>query len=144
MSLYLNNDIKQVGRRQIIEFGLVFFLVLSVIIPLVSLWRNDWIWQNWLDWSFSAGIAIKFLCLTTGTRMAPIYVGWMKLALLLGTVMTAVIVSLVFVFIITPIGLVKRLFKSNTDYIKTIDSDLQSYWLDTQPNDKPERMEKMY
>jgi hypothetical protein len=144
MSLYLNNDIKQVGRRQIIEFGLVFFLVLSVIIPLVSLWRNDWIWQNWLDWSFSAGIAIKFLCLTTGTRMAPIYVGWMKLALLLGTVMTAVIVSLVFVFIITPIGLVKLLFKSNTDYIKTIDSDLQSYWLDTQPNDKPERMEKMY
>ena len=144
MSLYLNNDIKQVSRRQIIEFGLVFFLILSVIIPIVSLWRNDWIWQNWLDWSFSAGIAIKFLCLTTGTRMAPIYVGWMKLALLLGTVMTAVIVSLVFVFIITPIGLVKRLFKSNTDYIKTIDSDLQSYWLDTQPNDKPERMEKMY
>jgi hypothetical protein len=76
--------------------------------------------------------------------MAPIYVGWMKLALLLGTVMTAVIVSLVFVFIITPIGLIKRLFKSNTDYIKIIDSDLQSYWLDTQPNDKPERMEKMY
>ncbi len=144
MSLYLNNDIKQVSRRQIIEFGLVFFLILSVIIPIVSLWRNDWIWQNWLDWSFSAGIAIKFLCLTTGTRMAPIFVGWMKLALLLGTVMTAVIVSLVFVFIITPIGLVKRLFKSNTDYIKTIDSDLQSYWLDTQPNDKPERMEKMY
>jgi hypothetical protein len=144
MSVNYKNSSNQVSRRQIIEFGLVFFLVLSLIIPLVSLWKNDWVWQSWLDWSLSAGITILILSLTTGTKMAPIYLGWMKLAMVLGTVMTALIVSLVYLFIITPIGLLKRLFRSNTDYHKDLDPTLKSYWVDTELNSDPERMEKMY
>jgi multisubunit Na+/H+ antiporter MnhG subunit len=66
------------------------------------------------------------------------------LALLMGTIMTAAIVTLVFYFVITPIGLVRALLRSNSDYKKTSDRDTHTYWVDRKEPFDPKSMEKMY
>jgi hypothetical protein len=142
--MFSNTDLIPVNRRRIIEFGFVFFVVLSIIIPLISLWRNDWEWQPWLDWSVAIGLSLFILCLSTGTLMAPFYRAWMKLAIIMGTIMTAIIVSIVFVFLITPIGLLKRILKSKSDYEKEIQTERLSYWNEVQFDNDPKRLEKMY
>lgn len=133
-----------VTRRKIVEFGAVFFAVLTIVIPVFVLWRNDWTWFAWLDWSVAAGIAMLLLCLGTGMMMAPVYKVWMRLALVLGTIMTAVIISVVFILLITPIGLIRRVLRSNSDYSKEFDRQMNTYWVDRAEKHDPRRMEKMY
>jgi hypothetical protein len=133
-----------VTRRKIVEFGVVFFAVLAVILPLFVVWRNDWSWIAWLDWSVAAGIAMMALCLSTGMMMAPIYKLWMRLALVLGTIMTAVIITIVFYVLITPIGLARRILRSKSDYVQSFDRQADSYWVQRSDGHDSRRMEKMY
>jgi hypothetical protein len=133
-----------VTRRKILEFGAVFFIVLSVIVPVIVTWRNGWTWVAWVDWPLAAGIAMLVLCMVPGMMMAPVYKLWMRLALILGTIMTAVIVTIVFYLVITPIGLIRRLLRSKSDYKQTFDPKAESYWTDRTDRFDPSRMEKMY
>ncbi len=133
-----------VTRRKIVEFGAVFFAVLSVVLPLFVAWRNDWSWVAWLDWSVAAGVAMLLLCMSTGMMMAPVYKVWMRLALVLGTIMTAVIITVVFVLLITPIGVLRRVLRSKSDYSKAFDRQKGSYWVDREGAYDPRSMEKMY
>lgn len=133
-----------VSRRKIVEFGVVMFAVLGVIIPLFVTWRNGWDWLPWLSASVGIGATLLLLCVTTGMMMAPVYRAWMRVALLLGTIMTTLIVTVVFVIIITPIGLIRRLLRSRSDYTKRFDRSVGSYWIDRADDDNPSRMEKMY
>jgi hypothetical protein len=133
-----------VTRRKIVEFGVVFFAVLAIIVPMFVFWRNDWTWVSWLDWSVAAGVAMIALCLGTGMMMAPVYKLWMRIALVLGTIMTAVIVTVVFFLVITPIGLIRRLLRSKSDYKQSFDREADSYWVDRLEAFDPKRMEKMY
>lgn len=133
-----------VSRRKIVEFGVVMFTVLSVVIPLIVAWRHGWVWQPWLGASVGVGATLLLLCIATGMMMAPVYRAWMRVALILGTVMTTLIVTVVFVLVITPIGLSRRLLRSRSDYTKRFDRSASSYWVDRADDDLPSRMEKMY
>lgn len=144
MKLFAINETIHVTRRKIIEFGVVLFVMLSIVIPIIILWQNDWIWQNWLDWTFALGMSFLILCLSTGTKMAPFYLAWMKFALILGTIVTGFIVSLVFLFLITPVGLIKRLSNGKTDYSKEFKTTHSSYWIESKTSQHPNQMEKMY
>jgi hypothetical protein len=133
-----------VTRRKIVEFGAVFFTVLSVIVPVIVVWRNNWSWVAWLDWSIAAGLAMIALCMSTGMMMASVYKMWMRLALVLGTIMTAVIVTFVFYLVITPIGLLRRVMRSKSDYTKSFDLQKDTYWDERSDKYDPVSMEKMY
>ena len=58
--------------------------------------------------------------------LKPMYLVWMTIAVILGWVMTRVILSMVFYFILTPISLITRLLSEDFLALKRIDSD--SYW----------------
>lgn len=133
-----------VTRRKILEFGLVFFVILAVIVPVYVGWKHAWEWQAWLWWPVGIGTALMGLCAATGMWMAPVYRAWMRLALLLGTVMTAVIVTLVFYLLITPIGLLRRALGSKSAYLKGFDRQAPTYWTAREEKADAAGMEKMY
>jgi len=133
-----------VTRRNIVEFGIVMFSVLAVVIPLIVVWRNSWQWQEWLVWLAGSGVLLLVLTTTTGMLMAPVYRGWMFLALILGTIMTGLIVTLVFFLLITPIGLIRRLIGSSSNYKKRIDSSATTYWIERSDAKHHSNIEKMY
>lgn len=120
------------------------FSVFAVIIPLFVSWRNSWEWAGWFNVSIGLGASLLLLCLATGMMMAPVYRAWMRVALVLGTVMTTLIVTVVFALIITPIGLARRVLRSKSDYARGFDRSAASYWIDRTEDDHPARMEKMF
>ena len=58
-----------------------------------------------------------------------IYKVWMKLTVPLGWVMTRAILSILFFLVITPIGLVMRIFGNNPLDLKFNRESTNSYWI---------------
>jgi hypothetical protein len=94
-----------------------------------------------------ASLALIFLLsgIIKPNFLKPLYAAWMYLALILGTVMSMLIISLVYYFLMTPIGVVRRIIKSKGHYQTGFDASAESYWI---PKDKKEvdplKLEKQY
>ena len=73
-------------------------------------------------------IAVAFLGLgyIIPAILKPIYIVWMVFALILGWLMTRVILILVYYIILTPIGIITKLF--GEDFLKLKKSNVGSYW----------------
>ena len=119
------------------KFGIIVGTVLLIIAGLLF-WKEKESFQLFLTIGIVlsvAGIAIPFI-------LKPIYWVWMVLATILGWFMTHVILSLLFYAVLTPIGLIGRLFGKQFLDLK-MDGSKQSYWnvrkveaFDTQNHEK--------
>lgn len=133
-----------VTPQKIREFGHIMLIGLGILLPLWIFWQRDWVWDSRLWGLIGLGLIIEGLCIWLGLRMAPVYRAWMLLAIWMGSVMTAVIVSVVFFLLITPIGLIRRLFKFSSDYQAYPDKRMLTYWKDRNEVIPSEQLEKMY
>ncbi|NNE71260.1 MAG: hypothetical protein HKN29_12970, partial [Rhodothermales bacterium] len=90
------------------------------------------------------GLALFLAGLVAPGILRGIYPVWMALALVLGTIMTTVLLTLVFYLIVTPIGLVLRLVGKDPMHRRP-DASLTTYWItrSDESNDVG-RMEKYY
>jgi hypothetical protein len=111
------------GRKEVRKFGLLF----AAIGLLLAAWL---LYKGSAAWVWPAGGGLFFLL--TGMFaypvLRPIYAGWMRFAYVLGWVNTRVILSLFFYLVITPIGLLMRLFGRDPMHRKP-DSTVASYWV---------------
>ena len=132
-----------VSPKKIRDFGWVMLIVLSVLVPLFISWRNGWIIMPLMGWFMGVGLLLFLPSVTFPKIMAPVYKAWMTLAILLGLFMTKVIISLVFIFMMTPIGLIRRFFVKDPLKLE-IDHQAETYWVDKEPNDDKTSYEKQY
>ncbi len=110
-------------RQDLRQFGWVFGGALTALSGLA--WYKD-------SPAFPYLLGVGALIATTGT-LAPIalrylYFVWMTIGLTLGTIMTAIILSVVFVVAITPIGLVMKLLGKDPMQ-RRIDPEAPTYWI---------------
>ncbi|MGA7304682.1 MAG: SxtJ family membrane protein [Rhodothermales bacterium] len=90
------------------------------------------------------GLALVVVGIASPLLLRPLYYIWMALAIALGAVMTRVVLSLVFVMLIVPIGLVMKLAGRDTLH-RRHDASLRSYWISRNDMDRsPDRLEKYY
>ena len=123
------NQPSQPTRKQFRNFGLMFGVVLTGI-GLYQLY-ND-----------TAETARYVLCmlggvffltgLATPMVLKPIYTVWMKIAFALGWVNTRIIITLIFFLVVTPIGLIMRILKSDL-LAEKINKNTVTYWDDIEP-----------
>ncbi len=96
-------------------------------------------------WPYFIGLAILFGAwgLTWPAGLKPIYKFWMGLAAVLGWFVSRLLLSLVFYLVVTPMGLVIRLF--GKDLLDKKMDHRSSYW-HLRPDEEydPKRTEKMY
>ena len=79
----------------------------------------------------------------TGTKVAmPGYWAWMGVAFVMGNIMSRVIIALVFYLVVTPMGLVRRLFGHDDLHLRKTKSD--SYWSDVQHVADRSRYERQF
>jgi hypothetical protein len=82
--------------------------------------------------SFKPMLIIDIILLAGGvalpTIFKPVYWVWMAFAAILGWVMTRVILSVVFFFVLTPIGLISRMFGKQFLELRW-DSSQDTYWV---------------
>lgn len=90
------------------------------------------------------GTTLAVLGLTVPMLLKPVYRVWMALAVVLGFIMTRVILTIVYYLIITPIGLLMRVFGKDPMQ-RRLDPDAPSYWIKkTYTDASKERLEKYY
>ncbi len=125
-------------KRELRKFGLTMAVAFAVFGGLF-LWRAKPVWPYFF------GIAGFFLIfgLLFPNLLTPIEWAWMKMAHLLGQVMTRLILTLTFYLVITPLGLIMKL--SGKDPLhRQFDRSASTYWVPVDPDGPTSRPDKPY
>jgi hypothetical protein len=97
--------IPELDAKGLRDFGLLTGGIVAVLFGLLLPWLLDRPWPVW-PW-ITAGVLAAW-GLAAPLSMRPLYRGWMRLGLLVGTVMTPLILALLFFLVVTPVGLARR------------------------------------
>ena len=114
------NDLK-IGSNK--SFGIVFFLVF-LIIAFYPLINNE----NIRIWSLIISIVFLVLGILDSKLLNPLNKIWFKFGILLGKTISPLIMGLIFFFVVTPIGLIMKLFGKDLINLKFHNRD--TYWID--------------
>ena len=105
------------------SFGVVFFIVFLLIGLYPFLKGNDLrIWSLIISFIFLALGLINSRILTPLNRL------WFKFGLLLGKFISPIIMGIIFFIVVTPIGIIMRLFKKDLLNLKF--NKKETYWID--------------
>ena len=104
------------------KFGITVGVILLIIAGFLF-WKEKESFQIIL----AIGIILFALGITIPALLKPVYLVWMIFATILGWLMTRVILSLLFYVIVTPIGLISRLFRKQFLELKW-DRSKDTYW----------------
>ncbi len=120
----LKEEIKNINssEKELRKFGITVGLVL-VFVSLLLFYFDINIYQYF---SIPGGLLIIFGIIVPRV-LKPIQIGWMTLAVLLGFIMSRVILTILFYLIVTPIGLLTKIFKKDFLDLR-ISKSQKSYW----------------
>jgi len=112
------------SSRQLRQFGVAMFVMCSLFGALLG----------WLHFGsvapFWGGAVIGFVFFAAAFAAPPVgralYKAWMGLALVLGTIISPVVMALIYFLILTPIGLALRL--AGRDALQRRSRGQESYW----------------
>ena len=121
------------------RFGIVmaagFFLV--GVIRYISTGMITW-------WLGALGLVLLLVAFTWPRILAPVRGVWMKLGHVLGFVNGRIILTVLFLGIITPVALVMRLFRKQP-IADRLSAAVDSYWHPRSPEEfVPQRMERQF
>ena len=92
---------------------------------------------------FAAGFVLLLVSVFIPRVLAPLKRMWLKLAHLLGVVINPVVLGLVYVFAITLMGGVLRIFKKDLLSLRR-DPARASYWIPRKPGPDPQSMKEQF
>ena len=121
------DDIKISSNR---SFGIVFCVVFLIIsfYPII----ND---ENIRLWSLLTSFVFLILGILNSRALTPLNWLWFKFGILLGTIISPIIMGIIFFFVVTPTGLLMKLFKK--DPLNRKFNNKKSYWIEkTEPKSK--------
>ena len=111
------------GKRELRQFGVTIGIVLGFLGALLLFRQKDYYFYFF---TFS-GVFFLF-GLMAPILLKPIQKIWMTLAILMGWVVTRVILIILFYLVVTPLGLVAKLFGKAFLDLK-FDRAVNSYWI---------------
>ena len=104
------HPIPELDRKGLREFALVTSAVVVGLFGLILPWLFDLAWPIW-PWIL-AGLLVTS-GLVAPMALQPVYKLWMRFGLILSKITTPIIMGLVFFLVITPTGLIRRLFSGD-------------------------------
>jgi hypothetical protein len=120
-------EIKKIpmDRKALRNFGLLMACVLLLV--------GGWLWWKsasaW-PWVLGAAALLAAIGFVIPAALKPFYKGWMILAVMMGWVMTRVVLTLVYYFVLTPIAFLGRVFGEQFLQLKLKRSGkTTSYWV---------------
>ena len=105
------------------SFGVVFFIVFLLIGLYPFLKGNDL-----RIWSLIISFIFLVLGLINSRILTPLNRLWFKFGLLLGKFISPIIMGIIFFIVVTPIGIIMRLFKKDLLNLKF--NKKETYWID--------------
>ena len=114
------NDIKIGSNRSFgFVFSILFFLIASY--PLTQ-------GGELRIWSVIICLIFLILGLINSKTLTPLNKLWFKFGVFLGTIASPIIMGIIFFFVVTPIGLIMRVF--NKDVLNLKFDKVKSYWIE--------------
>ena len=113
-------DIKVGSNR---NFGIVFSIVF-LLISLYPLLKSGDI----RVWSLVVSFIFLILGIFNSKILSPFNKLWFKFGLLLGKFVSPLIMMIIFFFVVTPIGILMRLFRKDILNLKF--NDKETYWIE--------------
>ena len=104
------------------SFGLVFFIVFLI----VALWPLKYEGDIRL-WSLILSIIFFILGIFNSKLLTPLNKLWFKFGILLGSIVSPIIMGIVYFLVVTPTGIIMRLLGKNLLHMKKIKS-ASKYW----------------
>ena len=104
------------------SFGIVFFAVFLIvaIYPLINS-------GDIRIWSLVISIIFLIFGLFNSKLLTPLNQLWYKFGILLGKFISPIIMGIIFFFVVTPIGLILRIF--GKDVLNLKKNNAKSYWI---------------
>ena len=120
----MQKNIKLPSNR---NFGIVFFIVFLII----ALWPI--LKQNEIRiWSLIISFIFFVLGLINSKLLTPLNKLWFKFGILLGNIISPIVMGIVFFLVVTPTGLIMKLFRKDPMNLKKNKSD--TYWIKKEKN----------
>jgi hypothetical protein len=127
------------SEKDIRKFGLIALIFFGCLCGL-GLWTKKPL-PTYLFGSLSI-LGLGFILIPA--RLRPVYNAWLKIAHVIGRIITTLILALAYYLVITPAALIKRLFGGRPLPVKP-DKQATSYWVTrTEPAQPKERFLKRY
>lgn len=134
------------GREEKIEVGSPrgFGIVFGVVCGLVAAYALGLKGADWGLW-FVALSALFFVAAFAFPKvLAPLNVAWFHFGMLLGSIITPLVMGLIFFVVVTPTGILKRFFSKGPDQWSA-DSQLESYWIERDPpGPEPQQLDRQF
>ncbi|MEA3488873.1 MAG: SxtJ family membrane protein [Candidatus Omnitrophota bacterium] len=131
---------ENVKTKDLRQFGIVLGIILGIIGGIQFLKGHTHVYP----WFFGFGITALLLGAALPWLLKPVFIGFTKVAHAIGWFNTRVILILVYYLLLTPIGVVMRLFGKDL-LNKKIDKSEKTYWLEREkPVAVKEDLEKQF
>ena len=114
------DDVKISSNR---SFGIVFFAVFLIIAIYPLIYSGDV-----RIWSVIISFIFLILGLLNSKILTPLNKLWFKFGIFLGTIISPIIMAIIFFLVVTPIGLIMRLLGKDVLNLKY--NKNQSYWIE--------------
>ncbi len=117
------------------SFGIIFFIIFLII----SLWPllNG---NGVRIWAVSISLIFLILGVLNSKILTPLNKIWFKFGILLGNFIAPVIMGVIYFLIVTPTGILVRLFKKDLLFLKK--NNKKTYWIEK--NDKNNTMRNQF
>ena len=115
----MNNEIKLPTNR---SFGIVFFIVFLII----SLWPL-FSANEVRIWSLIISIIFLILGLINSRILTPLNKLWFKFGIFLGNIISPIVMGIIYFGVVTPTGLMMKLFRK--DILKLKKNNSETYWV---------------
>ena len=121
----LIEEIKNIksSKKDLRQFGLTVGIAFCLL-GLLLLWRK----KEYYSYFFIISATLVSFGLFFPTLLKPIQKAWMTLAVILGWIVTRIILIILFYLVVTPIGILSRLFGKDLLNLK-LDKKANSYWI---------------
>lgn len=107
--------LKRMSKDQSRDTGMA--MVLLALMAYVSTGQRSFVW---------AAIVLLVVNMTAPLVFRPVAVVWFGLAHILGTAVSSVVLSALFLVVVTPVGVVRRLMKKDTLKLRSFKADAES------------------
>lgn len=125
----MNAKIKLPTNR---NFGIVFFMLFLLIALWPILSENDI-----RIWSLVISFIFFILGLINSKLLTPLNKLWFKFGILLGNIVAPIVMGVVFFFVVTPTGLIMKIFRK--DLLKLRKNNSKTYWIEKDNSDNSMR-----
>ena len=132
--------IKELDKRGLRRFG----LQLAVLIAFFFGWLIPWLlnFERPL-WPWAVAMLLGVWALTAPASMRLLYIGWMRLGLLLNRITSPILMGIVYFAVFTPVALCLKLLRRDLLH-RTLDSDATTYRVDAAEDDIQSELKNPY